>query len=130
MCLDKLTKFKVTPTHADGSVKGWKVFRVKGRSLISQQIGGQLKRKWNIADTTVLIGIYGGPTVKKYNSGYHVFVDCRTLKAFARKKGVRAVPVYFMPKDIITKGEQCDRRCVVVKNMWIEPHDYDEAVGK
>jgi len=132
MCLGELKRFKVEPTHTDGSVKGWKVFGVACGQLKSQYYDRHYtpKKEWNVDDAPYNISIFGCPGgFKMYPSGFHVFTtkaganrwNCSSLKT-------AVVPVYYMPKDVVAKGIQQNKKVVVVKRMWIEPHDYDAAV--
>ena len=126
MCLKKLKEFRVRPTHTDGSVKGWKVFKRRDGKLVGDCKGDRKKRGWNKASFTEMIGL-----APEYRSGYHIFTN---------KKGVEdwscstyrniVVPVYYMPKDVVAKGVQAGWNCVVVSRIWIDPHDYDAAVKK
>ena len=128
MCLEKLKEFKVQATHTDGSVKGWKVFcKYPGRkTLAGWWFYVKTKRGWNKADTSKTIS--GG--FEPYRSGFHIFTTYRGAVAWMGDADVDEVivPVYFMPQDITAKGTQEGHNCVVAKNMWIEPHDYDAAV--
>lgn len=134
MCLDRLKKFKVSPTHTDGSVKGWKVFEVinsrslKSRSLHGLNYGGKLSKGWNQADMSLKLVVIRYRKNQYYQSGFHVVVNSRRVRMLAKYPRSRCVPVYFMPEDVTAKGEQFDKDIVVVKRMWIEPHDYTKAV--
>ena len=127
MCLDKLTKFKVEPARADGLVKGWKVFEVNGDELLGDCIEDQKTRGWNKADTSQTVG-----RRPKYRSGYHIWITKEGAADWCDEENDNevVVSVYYMPEDVTAKGLQCDHKCVVVKRMWIEPHDYDAAVKK
>lgn len=131
MCLDRLKKFKVAPTHTDGSIKGWKAFKIRRRGLHGPYWGGKVVREWNIA-TSGTLPVWHSNT-GRYERGYHIFTERYAAKRYSNsvhvcgKKAI--VPVYYMPNDIVAKGSQTEGIIVVVKRMWIEPHDYDKAVG-
>ena len=132
MCLDRLKEFPVRPYCTDGSVRGWKVFAVdeKNRKLRTDTKGFPVKKGWNIAETYDYVLLHTAFR-QPYRRGFHIMTSIKGARRWGCYGRFEVIlPVYFMPEDIMAQGTQFEHNCVVTKRMWIEEHDYDQAVKK
>ena len=134
MCLNTLIKFRVRPTHTDGSIQGWKAVISRDNYLISEFKHYEFKKGWNKASTDLLC-IHTN-TGEAYRAGFHIFTSKEDaiywisggISGAIYANYYRIIPVYYTPKNILAKGVQKNCNVVVASRIWIEPHDYDAAV--
>ena len=147
MCLDRLKKFKLQPTHTDGSVMGWKLLWLCSDGKLYPEYHvkvfpeGYKPGIWHVAKRRK-IKMLETDVEESYPNGFHICMNGKRHayyrnRIFRRRNSIlRWVPVYFMPDDVLAtgidnilkRGSYKNIKCVVSKRMYIDPDDYAKAV--